>query len=139
MSVKLSTKCRYGTRAITEIARGWPDATVKKRQISQRQTIPASYLENILLELKRSGLVTATRGAKGGYRLTRAPEDICVLDILSAFGDSLVPVDCVDDPDCCSRTKRCVFRHVWMQLHKAQEEALSGVTVQDLIDEENEM
>lgn len=136
MSVKLSTKCRYGARAISEIALGWPDNQVKKRHISKSQAIPASYLENILLELKVAGLVEATRGANGGYRLTRPPEEISVLDILQAFGDYFDPVDCVSDPAICPRSPKCASRKVWVKLHEAQEEALSAISVKDLVEEE---
>ena len=135
MSVKVSTKCRYGTRAVTEIAKAWPQNTVKKRQISKNQSIPASYLENILLELKSAGLVEATRGAHGGYRLTRSPESIQVIEIMRAFGDPFVPTDCVRDPERCERASHCSSRKIWVRLHKAQEQALSSITVRDLLDE----
>jgi len=136
MSTRLSTKCRYGTRAIIEIAREWPNGSVKKRQISRSQAIPASYLENILLELKTAGLVEASRGARGGYRLTRAPESISVLDITRAFDDSCVPVECIMHPEFCPRTTNCAARRVWLRLHQAQEEALAAISVRDLLEEE---
>jgi Rrf2 family protein len=134
--MKLSTKSRYGTRAIVEIASHYGKIPVKRKTIVSRQNIPDSYLENILLILKANGIIVTKRGASGGYVLTKPPSDITLLDIVSIFEGSLAPVDCIDNPDLCERRDICSVRDAWIALKKAQENVLKNITIKDLVDEE---
>ena len=134
MSLKLSTKCRYGARAIFEIAKNYGKRPTKRKDIEQTQEISESYLENILLALKSNGLIDTVRGAQGGYQLGRAPSAVTLFQIVEALEGSLDLVDCLADSASCNRIDNCTMRGVWSDLKKAMEETLSRVTLQDLLD-----
>lgn len=134
MSLKLSTKCRYGARAILEIAKNYGKSPTKRKDIALTQEISESYLENILLALKNNGLIDTVRGAQGGYTLGRPPSSITLFQIVEALEGSLDLVDCLAGGTSCDRIQKCTMRGVWSSLKKAMEEALSRVTLQELLD-----
>ena len=131
--MKLSTNCRYGIRALLEIARHYGEPPVKRKEIAHNQAISLSYLENILLTLKNYNLIDSIRGAHGGYILTRAPEEINLFEIFRALEGSLAPVPCLDNPLSCRRFDDCVTRSVWQELKDAKEQVLKKTTIQDLL------
>ena len=131
--MKLSTNCRYGIRALLEIARYYGGPPVKRKDIAHNQEISPSYLENILLTLKNNNLIESVRGAHGGYILTRAPGEINLFEIFSALEGSLAPVSCLDNPLSCRRFDDCVTRSVWQELKDAKEQVLKKTTIQDLL------
>ncbi len=133
--MKLTTKFRYGTRALFEIAKNQSaKKPVKRKIIIEKQQIPESFLENILISLKNSGIINAIRGPKGGFVLNKEPSEITMLDVYLTFEGKLSLVDCLTNEDECGRTKHCVARPVWQRLQKAQEDVLGSTTVQDLLD-----
>jgi Rrf2 family protein len=136
--MKLSTKCRYGARAIIEIGKNYNKIPTKRKDITCNQGIPSSYLENILIGLKSSGLVATIRGPKGGFTLGKKPEEITMLDVVEALNGSLAPVDCITQ-DFCQNSSSCVTKEVWEKLQKAQEEVLRSYTVADLVAKSNAM
>jgi Rrf2 family protein len=136
--MKLSTKCRYGARAIVEIARNDHNGPVKRKDIVKNQEISDSYLENILITLKNGGIINAIRGANGGYMLRRPASEITLLEIVNVLEGSLAPVECIDTPSVCHRTDNCSTRGVWKNLKEAKEDVLRNVTVQKLVDDEKE-
>ncbi len=138
-SVKLSTKCRYAARAMMEIGRNYGKGPKKRKNIAELQAVSDSYLENILIVLKSAGLIETIRGARGGYVLTRAPDQITMLDIISALEGSLAPVECLDKPEICDRVGSCPTREVWVKLLKVQKKVLRESTVQDLLERERNM
>jgi Rrf2 family transcriptional regulator, cysteine metabolism repressor len=134
MAFKLSTKSRYGTRAIIEIARSYGKAPVKRREIAESQGLSERYLENILITLKNSGLLETMRGAQGGYVLKRPPSEIDLYEIIQVLEGSIVPVECLDGAAACARTATCTTRGVWKELMEAQEKVLRSITLQHLLD-----
>ena len=134
--MKLSTSCRYGIRALLEIARHYGDLPVKRKNIADNQVISSSYLENILLTLKNSNLIDSIRGARGGYILTRSPDEINLLEIFTALEGSSAPVLCLINPSSCQRFDSCVTRTVWQELKAAHEQVLQKTTIQDLLNRE---
>lgn len=136
--MKLTTKCRYGVRAILEISKNYGRCPTKRKDISRIQNIPDSFLENILIDLKHNGIISSIRGAKGGFVLKRAPKDISMYDILSSLEGKLILVDCVHAPDVCKKSGDCVVRGVWGKLQQAQEDILKETTIQSLLEEEGE-
>jgi Rrf2 family cysteine metabolism transcriptional repressor len=134
--MKLSTKCRYGLRAMIEIARNFNNGPVNRKNISKAQHISKAYLENILISLREQNLIRTTRGASGGFVLQDQPSRITVLQIVNALEGSIAPVDCIDNPDICERSGPCPARKVWQKLYEAQNAVLSGMTLQDLLDME---
>jgi Rrf2 family cysteine metabolism transcriptional repressor len=136
MAFKLSTKCRYGTRAIVEIAKSYGKVPVKRKEIAESQGISESYLENILISLKNSGMIDTIRGAQGGYMLNKPPSAIALFDVVQALEGSLAPVECLEKQSACDRVARCTTRNLWKDLMDAQKKVLQSVTLQNLIDNE---
>jgi Rrf2 family protein len=132
--MKISTRCRYGSRALLEIARTYGQAPAKRKDMSRSQNVSGSYLENILISLKSAGIIDTIRGAHGGYILTRAPSRISLLDVANALEGSLSPVECLDDSAVCKRTGRCVTQDVWREVKAAEENVLRRTSIQDLVD-----
>jgi Rrf2 family transcriptional regulator, cysteine metabolism repressor len=135
--MKLSSKCRYGIRAVIEIARNYKQRPTKRREIAANQNLDDSYLENILIDLKNKNIVFALRGAKGGFILKRAPEEITLHQIAESLQGDLSPTECLNTPDVCERSDFCVTRPIWQRVKKAQEDVLKSVTVRDLLEEED--
>lgn len=134
--MKLSTKCRYGVRAIYEIARNYNKCPTKRKDIALNQDLDESYLENILIDLKNAEIVNAIRGVHGGFVLKQPPESITILNIVESLQGKLTPVECLITPSVCNRVEGCVSRPVWQKLKEAQEDVLQGITVQDLLDQQ---
>jgi Rrf2 family transcriptional regulator, cysteine metabolism repressor len=137
--LKISTKSRYGTRAVLEIALNQNEKNLTRKQISQNQGIPSSYLENILIGLKSKGIIRTIRGPKGGYELAIKPEDITVFQIVEILEGSSNTIPCLDDKDECLRSSICVTRGVWDNLNKIQENFLKEVTIKDLVQQTQEL
>jgi len=133
--MKLSTKCRYGARAMLEIARNHSKGvSTKRKDITAHQGIPSSYLENILIDLRDKGLVTTIRGPKGGFSLARAPEQITMFDIIQALrGTDALSAECLDENFDCNKQEGCITRQVWSAMQKAQDQVLLGITLKTLI------
>lgn len=134
--MKLSSKCRYGIRAVIEIARNYQLRPTKRKEIAASQNLDDSYLENILIDLKNKNIVSALRGAKGGFVLKRAPEEITLLHVIESLQGDLSPAECLSTPDVCDRVEGCVTRPVWQKMKDAQEDVLKNITIKDLVDQE---
>jgi len=137
--LKISTKSRYGTRAVLEIALNRNKRNLTRRQISKNQEIPSSYLENILISLKTKGIIRTIRGPKGGYELTRDPEEITVFEIVNILEGPFDSIPCLEDSNICTRSSICVTRSVWDKLQKVQEDLLREITIKDLVEQTQEL
>jgi len=137
--VKLSTRGRYGLRAMLDIAINQGDGPITLHSISERQGISVGYLEQLMVPLKKEGLIRSVRGAQGGYLLAREPEKITVGDIIRALEGPIAPVACVseDFPEECDRAEGCVTRLVWAKVRDSIAEVLDSLTLADLIEEAN--
>lgn len=136
--MKLSTKCRYGTRAMVEIAKHYGQGPVKRREIAKTQDISDSYLENILIALKHGGLIETIRGARGGYVLKVPPGEISLLEVFNALEGPFIPVGCLDNDEACGRVGDCLTHQVWKRLQEAVESVLRKETIQSLVEGEAE-
>ncbi|MBN1984159.1 MAG: Rrf2 family transcriptional regulator [Chitinivibrionales bacterium] len=134
--MRLSTKCRYGTRAVVEIAQHYASGPIKRKEISTNQQISDSYLENILISLKNGGIIATVRGANGGYVLRRPAQQITLYEIVTILEGSLSPVECLENNNLCNRVQKCAPRMAWKKLFEAKEAVLRSITVQDLVDYE---
>ena len=132
--MKLSTRARYGMRAMFELAKAKPDCPVSVKEIAQRQALSAKYLEQIAVALKAAGLVKPVRGMRGGYMLTEHPKSITLGDIYEALEGSTAPVECVDDPVSCELHASCPTRDIWVEMKTAISSILDNTTLQDLVD-----
>jgi Rrf2 family protein len=135
--MKLSTKCRYGLRAMLEIARHYNKGPVNRNIIVEAQHISKAYLENILTSLREKKLIRTERGANGGFILQSDPSKITVLQIVNALEGSIAPVDCLEHPDKCGKSRKCVAQKVWQKMYDAQVEVLSGITLQNMLEMES--
>lgn len=133
--MKISTKGRYGLRAILDIALNQHTGPVTIHSIAQRQEISERYLEQLLITLKQNGLIKSIRGFQGGYLLNKEPPDISVGDIVRALEGSIAPIDCIkeNNQNRCSRAELCVTKKVWEDLGKAMTEVLDSYSLNELI------
>ena len=132
--MKLSTRGRYATRALLDLALHHDEEPVLLKDIARRQQISLSYLEHLVAPLIAGGIVRSTRGAKGGISLARPPEEIRLDEIIQLLEGSIAPVECVINPEVCSRSESCVTRDVWSELKRAINGVLQSVTLQDLVE-----
>ena len=133
--MKISTKGRYGLRLMTDLAVYHDQGLIPLKEIAARQEISEKYLEQIMMQLNRSGLVRSVRGAQGGYMLAKTPEDITVGAVLRVLEGSLCPVACVDGAGDCPRMARCATIGVWTRLKEAVESVVDHTTLADLAEE----
>ena len=125
--MKISTKGRYALRLMLDIAQHQQAGFVSLKEIAQRQEISKKYLEQIIPLLNRADILQTSRGYQGGYRLARAPEDYTV--------GGLAPVACLDGTEnLCPRKDSCLTLPVWEGLDRTIREYLSSITLQDILD-----
>lgn len=134
--MKMTTRGRYGLRAMLELARCYGGPPILMSTLAERERISRKYLHALLASLKSAGLVESVRGAGGGFRLSKAPSRVHLSDILHAVEGPLSLVECVTRPSACNRARKCAARRVWQKLSIAIEKALGGVTLQELIETE---
>ena len=130
--MKLSTKSRYGTRAMMDIAMRSNGGSSMLKDIAERQAVSPKYLDHILSALRKAGLLKNTRGKGGGYSLTRPAFSITMKDIIEAVDGSLAPVECVDNPNICNRVPTCATNDLWKRLKVAIEDVLESTTLESL-------
>jgi len=137
--MKLTTRTRYALRALIEMAARQEDGGVSLKTIAVRQRIKPKYLEQILLRLRRAGLISTKKGPGGGYFLECAPQAIRLSDIMAAVDESTAPVRCVSGSKdkYCSGLDTCTMKPVWMQLKQVIDGFLENHTLEQLIQDEN--
>lgn len=137
--MKISTKGRYAIRLMLDLAIHGEDGYVSIKTVSQRQNISEKYLEQIIKLLAKEKLVESTRGAMGGYRLTREPKDYTVGEILRVTEGSLAPVACLDaDENTCENCMDCVTLEIWQCILDAVNKVVDSITLQYLVDKQKE-
>ena len=136
--MRLSTKGRYGFRALLELALSYGQGPVHLKDIAAKQQISLKYLEQLIASLRAAGFVKSIRGAKGGYLLTRPPQEISLSEVFQALEGSLAPVACVDDAGACLRANFCVTRDVWKEMKEALDKVLGPLTLKDLVEKHRE-
>ena len=132
--MKISTKGRYGLRIMIDIAVYGKGECVSLKDIAEREHLSEKYLEQIINLLGKENLVQSVRGAKGGYHLTKSPEEITVKEILLATEGSLAPVACAADNDCCENYCDCVTSFIWTQMYDAVMGVVEKITLKDLVE-----
>lgn len=136
--MNISTKGRYGLRALLDLAMHYEDKPVTLSAIAKRQQISEGYLEQLMAPMKRAGLVKSSRGAQGGYALARLPEDIVVGDIFRALEGPLALTTCVseNEDESCTRQCGCGSRFIWEEIQNAISNVLAAYTLADLMEKE---
>src|SRR6056297_2965241 len=130
--MRVSTKGRYGLRAMVDLAEHEEGKAIPIREISERQNISEQYLEQLFATLRKSGLVKSVRGAHGGYMLNHEPEDISVADILTTLEGPIAPVDCVVEEDFCNYVDKCVIHGLWEEFAEAINSVIDNMSLADL-------
>jgi Rrf2 family cysteine metabolism transcriptional repressor len=133
--VKLSTKGKYGVRAVYEVARHFGRGPITIKEISERQGISISYLEQILHKLGKAGLIESVRGPAGGYLLARKPSELTIGDIVRVLEGPIALSHCLEPGESgdCYQTDDCVARMVWAKVGAKIEEALDSISFDDLL------
>src|ERR687887_20318 len=135
--MKVSTRVHYGLRAMTELSRSYSDGRLLSiAEIARSEGLPLAYLEQLVGELRRSGLVEGTRGVRGGYRLARPPQAITVGEVYRVLEGEVAPVECTAEdylPGSCAREPLCLSRGIWERVQLAILSVLDSTTLQDLL------
>lgn len=136
--MKLSTRGRYGLRALLDLALHQGEGLVLLKDIARRQEVSLPYLEHLIAPLIAAGLVKSTRGARGGVLLLKAPTEIKLSEVLELLEGSIAPVDCIDNPKLCHRSEFCVTRDIWVEMKLAMSQVLDSTTLQDLVERQRQ-
>ena len=138
--MKLSTRGRYGLKAMFQLALHHGEGPISLNQIAEKQNLSENYLEQLFSILRKEGLLSSVRGAQGGYMLKDSPENITVGTILRALEGNMSPSECaIDDNNDCSREDGCATRLVWVKIKDSIDEVIDSITLQDMINDENEL
>jgi Rrf2 family protein len=137
--MRITTWAEYGVICALHLAKRHGEGPVTGRDLAAREGLPADYVEQILLRLRRANLIASTRGARGGYMLAREPVDISVREIIHASELSTFDLHCISHPiteERCSDSQNCSIRPVWMMLQRRIDDALESVHLADLLMDE---
>ena len=132
--MKLSTRTRYGIRAVVELAGKYGEGPVQIKSIAEHQGISVKYLEQLMATMKSAGIVRSFRGSKGGYKLTKAPREIKLSEVCKVLEGEVITTQCVENESLCDRSVDCVTRKLWSEVQAAIENVLDSRTLQDLVD-----
>lgn len=132
--MKLSTRSRYGTRLMLDMAENYNNGPIHLMKIAQRQGISVKYLEQIIIPLKKAQYVKSVRGPKGGHILAKPPEEITVGEIVALLEDGTSLVECSHNDSFCERADICPTRHLWREAAQAMFKKLESVTLADLLE-----
>jgi Rrf2 family cysteine metabolism transcriptional repressor len=130
----ISTKGRYATVAMLDLALHYGEGPVMVKDIAGRYDLSSRYLEQLLISLKVAGMVRSARGMHGGFALARPPSQVRLSEIIQATEGSMAPADCVDTPEAFPRTAHCAVYDVWVEMKAAVNQVLESVTLQDLME-----
>jgi Rrf2 family protein len=140
--MRITTLAEYGVICALHLARRADEGPITGREIADVERLPSDYVEQILLRLRRAGLVRSTRGAHGGYALARPAEQVSIRDVIEASETTTFDLHCVSHPvgeERCSSSHNCSIRPVWMLLQRKIDDVLGGVCLADLLVEESEV
>ena len=133
--MKLSTKGRYGLRALIDLALYSENETVSIQSIARRQNISDSYLEQLMRKLRSAGLIVSVTGAQGGYKLARPANEISVGDVLRALEGSLEAVTCGGEDNSCQGADLCVTKFVWERINSSIRDTVDSIKLSQLVEE----
>jgi Rrf2 family protein len=140
--VRITTLAEYGVICALHLARRAAEGPITGRDIAETERLPGDYVEQILLRLRRAGLVRSTRGARGGYELARPATEVSIRDVIEASESTTFDLHCVSHPigeERCSSSHNCSIRPVWLLLQRKIDDVLQGVCLADLLHQEGEV
>lgn len=135
--MKLSTRGRYGLKAMFDLALFYGERPVSLTSIAERQAISVNYLEQLITPLRKAALVKSVRGAQGGYMLAKDPAEITVGEILTTLEGPLAPTDCVivEDDGACDHSKYCVTKVIYEKIYESITTVVNSISLQDMLND----
>lgn len=132
--MKISMRTEYGIRVLVTLARRHGDGPVSLAGVAKAEKLPHAYLEQLVRDLRRAGLVIATRGQAGGYQLARAPERIVLAEVVRALDGPLLEMPCAgaDNLEACDRPQPCSVHEVFQRVHQALNDSLTTTTLAEV-------
>jgi Rrf2 family iron-sulfur cluster assembly transcriptional regulator len=134
--MKLSTKSRYGTRLMLDMAQRYGNGPINLAAVARRQGISVKYLEQIIIPLKKAQYVKSVRGPKGGHSLAKPPEEITVGEIVALLEEGASFAECSNNASVCERAETCITRGLWQDAAQAMFDQLKSITLADLVQRE---
>jgi Rrf2 family protein len=136
--MKISTKIRYGARAMLELASHYGEGPLELREIAKKENISLKYLEQVINPLRAAGLVKSIRGSKGGYSLAKPPSEICLYDVVEILEGPLNLVECLHDSKVCQKISSCVTRDIWKEISESISKIFYSVSLEDMVHRKRE-
>ncbi len=136
--MRISTKIRYGARAMLELASHYGKGPIELKEIAKKENISLKYLEQVINPLRSAGLVKAVRGAKGGYSLAKPPSEICLYDVVETLEGPLHMVECLNNSRACQKIPTCVTRDIWKEVSDTIIKIFNAITFEDLVNRKRE-
>lgn len=128
----MSTKGRYGVRAMVHLAVHYSQGPLPVREIAEKMDVSAKYLDHLMTALRMAGLIRSIRKAHGGYTLARSPKEIRLSEVVKVLEGSVAPVDCVDDAGACHQVDSCATRDLWIKMKEAMDNVLESTTLDEM-------
>lgn len=136
--MKLSTKGRYGVKAMVDLAVHYEKEPVSIKSISERQKISEYYLEQLFSPLRKEGIIKSIRGAQGGYVLGKDPKEITVYDIMTVLEGEIEISDCIEN-ESCNNIDCCATRHLWLKIKESIDSVTKNTTLYDIVEDYNKI
>lgn len=130
--MRITMKGDYGLRAMIDLAAHYGRGPVPSAEIAARQCIPEHFLDQLLITLRRAGLLKSQRGPQGGHMLARPPVQITMSDVIRALEGNTAPMECVPSPATCQLSPGCALRDVWVQVDAFAQKLLESTTLEAL-------
>jgi len=136
--MRISTKIRYGARAMLELASRYGEGPIDLKEIAKKEDISLKYLEQVIIPLRTAGLVKSVRGSKGGYSLAKPPSEICLNDLVEVLDGPIDLIECLKDPKKCSKSPSCVTRDIWKEASDAIYNIFHSITFEEMVNRKKE-
>lgn len=136
--MRISTKIRYGARAILELASHYGQGPIDLKEIARKEDISLKYLEQVIIPLRTAGLVKSVRGARGGYSLAKPPSEIRLNDVIEILDGQVQFIECLRDPKGCRKASSCVTRDIWKQAFDALQDVFRSITFEEMVNRKKE-
>ena len=136
--MKISTKIRYGARAMLELASHYGEGPIELKEIAKKEDISLKYLEQVIIPLRTSGLVKAVRGSKGGYSLAKPPSEICLNDLVEILEGPVNLIECLKNPNACQKSSSCVTRDIWKEVSETIYGIFHSITLEEMVNRRKE-
>ncbi|MBW1781939.1 MAG: Rrf2 family transcriptional regulator [Deltaproteobacteria bacterium] len=131
--MKLSTRSRYGTRMMLDLANHYEEGPVQIGDVAKREDISVKYLEQLIIPLKKASLIESVRGPKGGHMLAKPPEEITIGEIVRVLEGGMTLTQCIENPAVCEKSNDCLTRGIWEEATQVMYDALNASTLGKII------